>query len=93
MHRNSIWRNAAGVILALGAAAVLSGYYWHIQQQKVSDLQQQIDQVTDVKDKAALVKDRITLENAIAGSLIQAIGGIFIFVTAYVSFQNLRATQ
>lgn len=92
MHRNSIWRNAAGVGLALGAAALLGGY-WYTQQQQVSDLQQQIDQLPNSKDKVALVKDRIALENTIAGSLIQSIGGLFIFVTAYVSFQNLKAIQ
>ncbi|WP_192843614.1 pentapeptide repeat-containing protein [Leptolyngbya sp. NIES-2104] len=41
----------------------------------------------------SLVKDRIGLENTIDGSLVQAVGGLLLFVTAYVSLQNLKATQ
>ena len=73
-------------------AAVLGGY-WYVQQQKVDDLQQQIDQLPSGKDRVSLVKDRITLENTIAGSMVQSIGGLLLFVTAWVSIQNLKATQ
>lgn len=92
MRRNQIWRNVVYVALGLGATALLGGY-WYVQQQKVDDLQQQIDQLPNGKDKAALVKDRIALENTIAGTLIQGFGGFFFIVTAYVSFQSLKATQ
>jgi uncharacterized protein YjbI with pentapeptide repeats len=40
-----------------------------------------------------LEKDRITLENSALGTLVQAVGGLLLFLTAYVSFQNLKATQ
>lgn len=92
MRKYLTWQSAARVVLALGAAAMLGGY-WYTQQQKVSRLQQQIDQLPNDKDSVSLEKDRITLENTINGSLIQAVGGLLLFVTAYVSLQNLKATQ
>lgn len=92
MRKYLIWQSAACVALALGAAAMLGGY-WYTQQQKVSYLQQQIDQLPNDKDRVSLAKDRIVLENAINGSLIQAVGGLLLFVTAFVSLQNLKATQ
>jgi hypothetical protein len=95
MRKSLVWRNAVGVmVVALGAGAVLGGsWYWNVQQRKVAELQQQIEQLPDGKDKVALVKDRIALENAITGSLLQGIGGLLLFVTAYVSLENLKATQ
>lgn len=38
-------------------------------------------------------KDHAIIENAARLTLVQAFGGLFVFVTAYVSFQNLVATQ
>jgi len=92
MRKDLILQNAARVALALGAAAMLGGY-WYDKQQEVTELQRQIGQLPDGKDKVSLVKDRIALENAIAGSLVQTVGGLLLFVTAYVSLQNLKATQ
>ncbi|MBD1855515.1 MULTISPECIES: pentapeptide repeat-containing protein [Leptolyngbya] len=92
MRRNQALQNISLAALALGVVTLLGGY-WYIQQQKVNDLQQQIDQLPNGKDRVSLVKDRIALENTINGSLIQAVGGILLFVTAYVSVQNLKATQ
>ena len=104
MRRNLTLQNAARVALALGAVAMLGGY-WSVQQQKISDLQTQIDQLptvkdkdqldqfTAAKDKVSLVKDRITLENSINGSAIQAFGGLLLVVTACVSWKNFEATQ
>lgn len=92
MRKYLTWQNAASVVLTLGAAAMLGGY-WHLQQQRMNSLQQQIDRLPDDKDKVALVKDRLALENAVTGSLIQSVGGLLLFVTAYVSLQNLKATQ
>jgi hypothetical protein len=92
MRRNLILHNAARVALALGVAVMVGGF-WYIQQQKVGDLQRQIDQLPNGKDKVSLVKDRIALENTINGSVIQTVGGLLLFVTAYVSLQNLKATQ
>lgn len=94
MRKNLIRWNAGSLILAFLVVAVSGGYwYWNTQHQEISNLQQQIDQLPEGKDKLALVKDRIVLNNTINGSLVQAAGGVLLFVTAYVSWQNLKATQ
>ncbi|MBD2079731.1 hypothetical protein [Leptolyngbya sp. FACHB-17] len=95
MQNKQICQNVARVALGLGAVSLLSvlSVYGYIQHQKVNGLQQQIDKVEDVKDKAALVKDRIALEDTIAGTLIQGFGGLFFVVTAYFSWQNMKSTQ
>jgi uncharacterized protein YjbI with pentapeptide repeats len=87
-----VLRTVVGTILLLTVVRTIGGYRY-IQQQRINELQQQIDQLPAGKEKAALVKDRITLENSADGSLIQAVGGLLLFVTAYVSLQNLKATQ
>lgn len=94
MRRNLTRWKAGSVILAFVVTAISGGYwYWNTQHQEISNLQQQIDQLPDGRDKVALVKDRIALNNTINGSLVQAVGGVLLFVTAYVSWKNLEATQ
>lgn len=71
--------------------------------QQINALQQQIDALPATvapKDKFALEKDRLTLEkdrvnaqNAIYGTLVQALGGVFFFVTAYFTYRNVKATE
>ncbi len=39
------------------------------------------------------VKDRATIENAARGTFVQALGGLFLFITAYFTSQNLKVTQ
>ena len=38
-------------------------------------------------------KDRATIENAARGTFVQAVGGLFLFITAYFTAQNLKVTQ
>lgn len=92
MRKDLTWRNAFLVVLAFGLSFGL-GSYLYTQQQEVSNLQQQIDQLPDGKDKVALVKDSLVLKNTIAVGVVQAVGGLLLFVTVYVSLQNLKATQ
>jgi uncharacterized protein YjbI with pentapeptide repeats len=92
MRKHLIRQNRTPLVLVLGTVIILGGY-WFIQQQKISSFQKQIDQLQNSEGKVLLVKDRIALENTIIGSLIQTIGGLLLFVTAYVSLQNLKATQ
>lgn len=92
MWKKQVWQNIARVALGLGAVSLL-GVYGYIQYQNISDLQQQITQLPDGKDKVALVKDEITLKNTIAGTVIQSIGGLLVFITVWVSLENLKATQ
>ena len=96
MRKNLIWRNVfISALFAFGLTAVLGGLgiYWYVQQPKLNDLQQQINRLPDGKDRVVLVKDRIALENTINSTLVQAFGGFGLIVTAFVSIQNLRATQ
>lgn len=92
MRKKQIWQIVGCAALGLGVASLLGGY-WYVQHRNVSDFQQQIAQLPDGKDKVTLAKDRVTLDNATYGNLVQAVGGILLFVTAYVSLQNLKATQ
>jgi uncharacterized protein YjbI with pentapeptide repeats len=93
MRKNLTLQNAAWVALAVTVAAGILGGYWYDKQREVANLQTQIGRLPNGKDKVSLVKDRIALENAIAGSLVQTAGGLLLFVTAYVSLQTLKATQ
>jgi hypothetical protein len=71
--------------------------------QQIDALQQKIDAMpptVTLEDKLALEKDRLTLEkdrvnaqNAIYGTLVQALGGAFFVVTAYFTYRNVRATE
>jgi len=92
MRKDLTGRSISLVVLAffLGFGV---GNYFYVQQQEINDLQQQTDQVRDDKDRLGLLKDRIALRNTITGTLLQGVGGIFFFVTAYFSWQNLKSTQ
>ena len=95
MRKDLTWRNAFVVVLAFGLSFGL-GSYLYTQQQEVSDLQQQIDKLpgdTDKVAKVALVKDSLVLKNTIVVGLVQGVGGLLLFVTVYISLQNLKATQ
>ncbi|MEO0934891.1 MAG: pentapeptide repeat-containing protein, partial [Cyanobacteria bacterium J06641_2] len=58
---------------------LISWFIWEAPQWQVSNINN--------------IKDRITVENAIRGNLVQAIGGLFLFVTGYLSWRNLQVTQ
>lgn len=45
------------------------------------------------KDLLLLEKDRVNAQNAVYTTLIQALGGLFFFVTAYLTLRNVRATE
>jgi uncharacterized protein YjbI with pentapeptide repeats len=92
----------------IGLALLFSWFFIQLQQiaalrQQSVLLQAQIDalpRTTEPKDRITLQKvridadkDRITLENGTYGTVIQALGGIFFFVTAYFTARNLEATE
>lgn len=86
----------------MGAAIVLgTGFYWQQQRANLHQLQDQINGLrkttqanpTLQKDLLALEKDRIVLENAIHSSIVQTGGGFLLFLTAFISWKNLKATQ
>ncbi|NEO53894.1 MAG: hypothetical protein F6K54_12870 [Okeania sp. SIO3B5] len=72
---------------------------------KIENLQSDIDELAPtnellLKDKLTLQKDLLFIEkdkanaqNAIYGTIIQAVGGMFFFVTAYFSLRNVEATE
>jgi uncharacterized protein YjbI with pentapeptide repeats len=70
---------------------------WEFPQQQVQPLKQQIDILkrskADPKDIATQLKGRIEVENTTRNGAIQAIGGLLVFVTLYISWQNLKVTE
>ena len=71
-----------------------------VQRNNLYSLQQridsvQIDQAQKIapKERIELEKQRIELENSTYGTLIQALGGAFFFVTAYISWLSYRSTE
>ncbi len=71
--------------------------------QQMTALKQQIDTLPAtiaLKDRLILEKDRLTLEkdrvnaqNAIYGTLVQALGGAFFFVTAWLTWLNVKVAE
>ncbi|NEQ32318.1 MAG: pentapeptide repeat-containing protein [Leptolyngbya sp. SIO4C5] len=51
------------------------------------------DKLSFEKDLLSLEKDRVSAENAIYGTLIQTLGGIFFFVTAYFTWRNVKTAE
>jgi len=66
---------------AVLAVPVILGAIWWVPQQQISSVK------FPTPDKQAEV------ENAYRTTLIQALGGTFLFVTAYFSWRNLKATE
>jgi uncharacterized protein YjbI with pentapeptide repeats len=72
-------------------------------QQEILQLEQNINALSGTlsqdqeialqKDLASLVKDKITLQNAVYVSLIQLLGGAFFFVTAYFTWRNIKTAE
>jgi uncharacterized protein YjbI with pentapeptide repeats len=94
-----------GIIVLL----VLPPLWWIQQKnvdalnQQISALKQQIDTLPSsipIKDRLALEKDRLSLEkdrailqNGVYITLVQAVGAAFFFVTAYLTWRNVKATE
>lgn len=65
---------------------------------RINDLDKQIKaskspSTTDLKEIATLEKGRIDSENTIRTSLFQAVGGLLVFVTLYISWLTLKANE
>lgn len=81
--------------------------FWWLQQnnvnllsQSINDLQQQIEKMpsSDLKsslgkDLVGLRKDQVVLQNKVYETLVQGLGGAFFFVTAYLTWRNIKATE
>ena len=86
------------IAIAVVGSLILGGlgYRLHGQHQTLGNLQKQIQSLPSTvppEKRVELEKDRITLENTLFGTLVQTVGGLLLFITAYVSYQNLKATQ
>jgi Pentapeptide repeats (8 copies)/Pentapeptide repeats (9 copies) len=82
-------------VLTLVFTLVLS-YQWYRQRQTIGMLEQNIQALppsVSPGKKIELEKDSITLENNAFSTLVQTVGSLLLFATAYVSFQSLKATQ
>jgi uncharacterized protein YjbI with pentapeptide repeats len=67
-------------------------------EQRINDLDKQIKasktpSTADLKEIATLEKGRIDSENTIRTSLFQAVGGLLVFVTLYISWRTLQANE
>lgn len=72
-------------------------------QQKIVQLEQNINALSGTlsqdqeialqRDLASLIKEKITLQNAVYVSLIQLLGGAFFFVTAYFTWRNIKTAE
>jgi hypothetical protein len=65
---------------------------------RINDLDKQIKATkspskADLKEIATLEKGRIDTENTIRTSLFQAVGGLLVFVTLYISWLTLKANE
>ncbi|NJL41674.1 MAG: pentapeptide repeat-containing protein [Leptolyngbyaceae cyanobacterium SM1_4_3] len=81
--------------------------FWWLQQnnvnllsQSINDLQQQIEKMpsSDLKsslgkDLVGLRKDQVVLQNKVYETLVQGLGGAFFFVTAYLTWRNIKASE
>jgi uncharacterized protein YjbI with pentapeptide repeats len=93
----------------LALALVLLTLWWLQQNnlnalnQKLIDLEQDIRNLPPKfnpeyklrleKDLLILEKDRINAQNAVYMSVIQSLSGLFFFITAYLTWRNVRATE
>ncbi|PZV04646.1 MAG: hypothetical protein DCF22_25290, partial [Leptolyngbya sp.] len=66
---------------------------WQIPQLQVAPLQERMQFITNSEKLADLEKERIVAENNIRTSMIQGIAGLFVAITAYVAWRNLKETQ
>ncbi len=94
-----------GIVVLL----VLPPLWWAQQNnvnalsQQIARLEQQInepklaiaprDRLALEKDLTSLEKDRVSLQNGIYTTLVQALGGAFFFVTAYLTWRKGKATE
>lgn len=65
-------------------------------EKQINDLPETVvqnDQLLLKKDKIALKKDWVNTQNALYGSLVQTLGGLFFFVTIILSWLSLRTTK
>jgi hypothetical protein len=82
-------------VLIVGVFGVL--YYRHWQA--IEGLQLKINVLPTLPTpilqdkKIELEKELITLENSAINTLAQVVGGLLLFVTAYISYKNLKATE
>ncbi len=81
--------------------------FWWLQQsnvnslnQSINELQQKIENMPDsdpksslTKDLVGLKKDQVVLQNRVYETLVQGLGGAFFFVTAYLTWRNIKATE
>ena len=102
-------RQGGIVLIMFGALCVVAPPLWDAivvsPQQRVEPLKQRIDDLdkqikaspkpstADLKEIATLEKGRIDSENTIRTSLFQAVGGLLVFVTLYISWRTLQANE
>jgi Pentapeptide repeats (8 copies) len=96
-------QNVKPVGIVVGVGGVFVGLWWFQQVnvnalgEKINLLEQKIGQMSSVDEKVKLEKDilvvekdKTTLQNGVYTTLVQALGGLILSVTAYVGYCNFK---
>lgn len=109
MKMTSLFARAKHYPIFLGVfllAGVLFTFWWlqqnnvNLLSRSIDDLQQQINKIPNSdlkfslsKDLVSLKRDQVVLQNKVYETLVQGLGGAFFFVTAYLTWRNVKASE
>ena len=98
--KNSLEQQVAKLQAQLGSTSSpqkekLNQQFASVRQQvnELSDKVSQRERLTIDKDRLTIEQDQVTLQNAVYGSLIQALVGVFFFSTAYFTWRHVQTIE
>jgi uncharacterized protein YjbI with pentapeptide repeats len=65
----------------------------NLLEQKIGQMSSVDEQVKLEKDILVVEKDKTTIQNGVYTTLVQALGGLILSVTAYVGYRNLKVAE
>jgi uncharacterized protein YjbI with pentapeptide repeats len=101
MRKNMPSFKSAIPLVALIMMSIGTGwFYWHHQQQQLKLFSQQVESIkvnrsnpVEPKDYFAIRRDLIVLQNTLNSSAFQLVGSLLFFITAYIAWLNLVASE
>jgi hypothetical protein len=101
-----VFKSILQLRLFLATVAIFAAL-WYFQQinidylgGKIKEYGAKVTQVNDIdrkltleKDILVIEKDKVTLQNGVYTTLVQALGGLILSVTAWVGYQNFRVGE
>ena len=69
------------------------GWSTYLLQAELDMFTRNIERVPDVEKRLTLEKDRLNLVNSLNTGRAQIVGGALVFLTAYIGWRNLKATE